>query len=142
MGAAATGLFYAFVEEDDVRLVCVEAKEAAPLYHGSVGVLHGCRTLVLQDENGQIKPSEAIAPDMNFPGVGPEVAHWKNIGRVEGKTASDDEAMEGLKVLAKDEQVTACLNTRYAVGEAMRLAKELGPGQNVVLLVTGKDDIH
>ncbi|KAI9040546.1 tryptophan synthase [Aspergillus affinis] len=142
MGGAATGLFYAFVEEDEVRLVCVEAEGAAPLAHGSVGVLHGCRTLVLQDENGQIQPSEAIAPDMNFPSVGPEVAHWKSIGRVEGKTASDEEAMEGLRILAEEEQVTAGLNTGYAVGETMRLAKELGPGQNVVLLVTGKDDIH
>lgn len=142
MGGAATGLFRAFVDEEGERMVGVEAEGAAPLSRGSEGVLHGCRTMVLQDEDGQIEPSQAVSPDMNFPSVGPELAHWKTIGRVEGRAVSDEEALEGVKTLAEEEDVVAGLSTGYALRETMRLARELGPGKNVVLLVTGKDDIH
>ncbi|PLB50072.1 tryptophan synthase beta subunit-like PLP-dependent enzyme [Aspergillus steynii IBT 23096] len=142
VGAAATGLFGAFAAEKGVRMVGVEAEGAAPLSGGSVGVLHGCRTMVLQDEDGQIESTQAMSPDMNFPSVGPELAHWKGMQRVEVSAASDEEALEGVRILAEEEDVVAGLSTGYAVAETMRLARELGPGQNVVLLVTGKDDVH
>ncbi|RDW65789.1 tryptophan synthase [Aspergillus mulundensis] len=136
-GAAALGMFAPFISDPSVRLIAVEASDAAPLTHGSVGVMYGCKTLLLQDENGQILPSHSISPDLNFQCAGPELAHWKDIGRLETVTASSEEAVQGLRILAESEGIVPGLATGHAVLETVRLARELGAGKDVVLLVSG-----
>lgn len=136
-GSAAVGMFYPFIEHPSVKLLGIEAADAAPLSHGDIGVLHGCRTYLLQDEHGQILDSSAIAPDLDFPSVGPELAHWKETDRVEYVAATDAEALRGVDILRSQEGVIAGVATGYAVERTIRLARELGPGKDVVLLVAG-----
>ncbi|KAL2869798.1 tryptophan synthase [Aspergillus lucknowensis] len=136
-GAAALGMFTAFVNDPSVRLVGVEAADAAPLTRGSVGVMYGCKTLLLQDDDGQILPSQSISPDLNFPCAGPELAHWKDVSRLETVTASNEEAVQGLRILCEHEGIVSSLATGHAVLETVRLARELGAGKDVVLLVSG-----
>ncbi|OJJ02603.1 hypothetical protein ASPVEDRAFT_131478 [Aspergillus versicolor CBS 583.65] len=136
-GSAALGMFAPFIDDPNVRLIGVEAAGAAPLTHGSVGVMYGCKTLLLQDDNGQILPSYSIAPDLNFPCAGPELAHWKDMGRLETVTASNEEAVQGLRVLCEQEGIVSSLATGHAVLETVRVARELGVGKDVVLLVSG-----
>ncbi|KAL2812479.1 tryptophan synthase beta subunit-like PLP-dependent enzyme [Aspergillus granulosus] len=136
-GAAALGMFAAFVNDPTVRLVAVEAADAAPLTHGSVGVMYGCKTLLLQDDDGQILDSHSVAPDLNFPCAGPELSHWKDVGRLETVTASNEEAVQGLRILCEHEGIVSSLATGHAVMEAVKLASELGPGKDLVLLVSG-----
>ncbi|KAL4779704.1 tryptophan synthase beta subunit-like PLP-dependent enzyme [Aspergillus varians] len=135
-GAAALGMFAPFIDDPTVRLIGIEAADAAPLTHGSVGVMYGCKTLLLQDDDGQILPSHSIAPDLNFPCAGPELAHWKDIGRLETVTASNEEAVQGLRILCEREGIVSSLATGHAVLETVRVAKELGAGTDVVLLVS------
>ncbi|KAL2792961.1 tryptophan synthase beta subunit-like PLP-dependent enzyme [Aspergillus keveii] len=136
-GAAALGMFAAFIDDPAVRLVAVEAVDAAPLTHGSVGVMYGCKTLLLQDDDGQILETHSVAPDLNFPCAGPELAHWRDMARLETATASNEEAVQGLRILCEHERIVSGLATGHAVLETMRLAKELGPGKDIVLLVSG-----
>ncbi|KAL4932025.1 tryptophan synthase [Aspergillus undulatus] len=138
-GSAALGMFAPFIDDQNVRRIAVEAADAAPLAHGSLGVMYGCKTLLLQDDNGQIlpSPSNPPAPDMNFPCAGPELAHWKDIGRLETVTATNEEGLRGLTLLRETEGIVAGLATGYAVLETVRVARELGAGKDVVLLVSG-----
>ncbi|KAL4878753.1 tryptophan synthase beta subunit-like PLP-dependent enzyme [Aspergillus karnatakaensis] len=136
-GPAALGMFAPFIDDKNVRLIAVEATDAAPLSHGSIGVMYGCKTLLLQDDDGQILPAHSVAPDLNFPCAGPELAHWKDIGRLETVTASSEEAVRGLRVLVEHEGIVPSLATGHAVLEALRIARELGNGRDVVLLVSG-----
>jgi tryptophan synthase len=140
-GAGAVGLFRPFLHNHSIRLVCVESAGAAALTEGSVGVLQGARTLMLQNHDGQILDSHSISPDMNLSTVGPEVAHWKESGRVEISTATDADALDGFKTLQRHEGILAGLDSSHAVGRVIDLARELGPGKNLVLLVTGCDAI-
>ncbi|KAL2814555.1 tryptophan synthase beta subunit-like PLP-dependent enzyme [Aspergillus cavernicola] len=136
-GAAALGMFAPFIADPTVRLIGVEAADAAPLTNGSVGVMYGCKTLLLQDDDGQILPSHSIAPDLNFPCAGPELAFWKDTGRMGTVVASNEEAVQGLRVLCECEGIVSSLATGYAVLETVRVARELGVGRDVVLLVSG-----
>ncbi|EAW06980.1 tryptophan synthase [Aspergillus clavatus NRRL 1] len=136
-GSTAVGMFHPFIDHPSVKLLGVEAAGAAPLSRGDVGVLHGCRTYLLQNDDGQILDSWSPSPDMNFPSVGPELACWKDMGRVEYATATDDDAVRGVQILRDQEGVDSGLGTGYAVERTMKLARELGPGRDVVLLVTG-----
>ncbi|KAJ5379752.1 Tryptophan synthase [Penicillium cataractarum] len=140
-GAGAVGLFRPFLHEPSIRLECVESAGAAALTEGSVGVLQGARTLMLQDDDGQILDSHSISPDMNLSTVGPEVAHWKKSGRVEISTATDADALDGFKTLQRHEGILIGLDSSHAVRRAISLARELGPGKNLILLVTGCDAI-
>ncbi|KAL4749016.1 hypothetical protein BDW72DRAFT_214385 [Aspergillus terricola var. indicus] len=136
-GAAALGMFAPFISDPAVRLIAVEAADAAPLTHGTPGVMYGCKTLLLQDENGQILPSHSISPDLNFPCAGPEMAHWKDLGRLETVTASNEEAVRGLRILCESEGIVPGLATAHAVLETVRVARQLGNGKDVVLLISG-----
>ncbi|KAJ5083010.1 hypothetical protein N7532_012053 [Penicillium argentinense] len=140
-GCGAVGLFRPFLDLSGIRLVGVEGSQAAALTEGSMGVLQGSRTLMLQNEDGQIIDSHSISPDMNISTVGPEVAHWKSIGRIEIRTATDADALDGFKSLHQHEGIVSGLDSSHAVNTAMALARELGPGKNVVLMVTGADGI-
>lgn len=140
-GSGAVGLFRPFLQNPAIRLIGVEGAQAAALTQGEVGVLQGARTLILQNDEGQILDSHSISPDMNLSTVGPEVAHWKSCGRVEIQTATDADALDGFKTLQCLEGILPGLDSSHAVGKAIALARELGPGKNLVLLVTGCDGI-
>ncbi|CAG7998320.1 unnamed protein product [Penicillium salamii] len=140
-GSGAVGLFRPFLQDLSVRLVGVEAVQAAALTDGELGVLHGARTLLLQSQEGQINDSHSISPDMNLSTVGPEVANWKNSGRIEIFTATDEDAINGFELLNHQEGILSGLDSSHAVKRTLELAKELGPGKNVVLMVTGYDNI-
>ncbi|OQE18339.1 hypothetical protein PENSTE_c018G01245 [Penicillium steckii] len=140
-GCGAVGLFRPFLHRSTVRLVGVEGIHAAALTQGSLGVLQGSRTLMLQNEDGQINDSYSISPDLNLSTVGPEVAHWKSMGRVEIRTATDADALDGFQSLLNHEGILSGLDSSHAVNTVLSLARELGPGKNVVLMVTGSDSI-
>lgn len=140
-GCSAVGLFRPFLYSPAVRLVGVEGVHAAALTEGSLGVLQGSRTLMLQDNDGQIIDSYSISPDMNLSTVGPEVAHWMSKGRIEIRTATNADALDGFKILLNHEGIVSGLDSSHAVNTALSLARDLGPGKNVVLMVTGEDSI-
>ncbi|KAJ5730391.1 uncharacterized protein N7483_004899 [Penicillium malachiteum] len=140
-GSGAVGLFRPFLQNRKIRLIGVEAAEAAALTEGELGVLQGSRTLMLQNEDGQIRDAHSISPDLNLSTVGPELAHWKDCGRVEIQTATDADALDGFKTMQHHEGILAGLDSSHAVRTTLDLAEELGPGKNVVLLVTGCDAI-
>ncbi|KAL4963119.1 tryptophan synthase [Aspergillus stella-maris] len=137
-GSASLGMFAPFIDDHNVRLIAVEAANTAPLTNGSVGVMYGCKTLLLQDDDGQIlpSPSHSLAPDMNFPCAGPELAHWKDIGRLETGTTTSEEATWGSSVLRETEGIIAGLATGHAILETVKVARELGCGKDIVLLVS------
>ncbi|KAF9890705.1 tryptophan synthetase [Aspergillus nanangensis] len=135
---AGLGLFHPFVQHRSVRLLGVESASAAALSHGSRGVFHGMCTHILQDRDGQIMRSLATAPDLNYPAVGPELAAWKQGGRIECVSVVDDAAVRGVKVLEAEEEVMAGLDTGLAVETTLHLARSLGPEDNIVLLVTSR----
>ncbi|KAJ6114329.1 hypothetical protein N7486_000107 [Penicillium sp. IBT 16267x] len=140
-GSGAVGLFRPFLQNPAIRLIGVEATGAAALTDGEIGVLQGARTLMLQNWDGQVLDSQSISLDLNLSTVGPEVAHWKECGRVEIRTATDADALVGFKTMRYHEGIVPGLDSSHAVGAAIDLARELGPGKNVVLLVTGCDAI-
>jgi tryptophan synthase beta chain len=147
-GSNAMGLFAPFTGSPRVRLVGVEAagrgietgEHAATLNAGHVGVLHGSRTYLLQDETGQIRNAHSIAAGLDYPGVGPELSLLKDQGKLECATAGDDEALEGLKLLAETEGIIPALETAHAIGYLPRLVPRLRRGAVVVLGLSGRGD--
>ena len=146
-GSNAIGLFHTFVDDTDVRLVGVEAagegmetrRHSASLSLGKVGVLHGSRSLVLQENEGQIAPPHSVAPGLDYPGVGPEHCHLKTIGRAEYFAVGDQEAIEALRILAREEGILCALESAHAVAGGLRLARER-PGSRIVIGVSGRGD--
>ena len=146
-GSNAIGLFHTFVDDTDVRLVGVEAagegmetrRHSASLSVGKVGVLHGSRSLVLQENEGQIAPPHSVAPGLDYPGVGPEHCHLKAIGRAEYFAVGDQEAIEALRILAREEGILCALESAHAVAGGLRLAGER-PGSRIVIGVSGRGD--
>ena len=147
-GSNAIGIFYPFLEDRDVRLVGVEAeglglktgRHAASLNAGSVGVLHGMKSYFLQDEEGQILTTHSISAGLDYPGVGPEHAYLKETGRAEYLTATDEEALEGFKILSRTEGIIPALESAHAVIRAIDIAKEVGKGGIVVVNLSGRGD--
>ncbi|MHC4948974.1 MAG: pyridoxal-phosphate dependent enzyme, partial [Planctomycetota bacterium] len=147
-GSNAAGVFAPFVDEHDVHLVGVEAggrspaagEHAAPLVHGAPGVLHGSFSYVLQDEFGQTSPVHSCSAGLDYPGVGPEHAGWKDSGRVEYTTVDDDDALAALRLLAELEGVMPALETAHAVAEAVRRAAAMLPDRHLVINVSGRGD--
>jgi tryptophan synthase len=141
-GSGAVGMFRPFLHQKAIQLIGVEAAEAAALTKGEPGVLQGARTLMLQSPDGQILDSNSVSPDMNLSTVAPEVAYWKSIGRIEVDTATDKDALDGFQILKQHEEICPGLDSSHAVTKAVKLARQLGPGKNIVLLVTGPDGIE
>ncbi len=147
-GSNAIGLFYPFIEEKNVRLIGVEAaglgldtgKHAASLTGGYVGILHGMKSYFLQDDEGQIIPTHSVSAGLDYPGVGPEHAWLKETGRAEYISATDEEALEGFKLLAKTEGIIPALESAHAVIKAVEVARELGKGGIVVVNLSGRGD--
>ncbi len=146
-GSNAIGLFHPFLD-DPVRLVGVEAageglrsgKHAASLVAGRPGVLHGTKTYLLQDEWGQILPTHSISAGLDYPGVGPEHAWLKTSERAEYVAVDDRQALEGFLALTRTEGIIPALEPAHAVYFAIRLAKELGPGRDILIGLSGRGD--
>jgi tryptophan synthase beta chain len=147
-GSNAIGIFHAFIEDSSVRLIGLEAggsgvasgKHAATLVGGSPGVLHGTRTYVLQDENGQTRESHSISAGLDYPGVGPEHAFLKEIGRAEYRAITDDEAMKAFDLLSKSEGIIPAIETAHALAGAIQIGQELGAGANILINLSGRGD--
>jgi len=147
-GSNAIGLFYPFIKDKSVRLIGVEAggrglngsEHAATLIAGSVGVLHGNRTYLLQDELGQVRETHSIAAGLDYPGVGPEHSYLKDVGRAEYVAATDEEALAALKLLSETEGIIPALESAHAVAYAARLAPTLPKDQVMIVNLSGRGD--
>jgi len=147
-GSNAIGLFHAFLNDADVRMVGAEAAgegiatghHAASLAAGRPGVLHGNRTYVLCDDNGQITETHSVSAGLDYPGVGPEHAFLKDAGRAEYVGITDDEALEAFHLLARTEGILAALESSHAVAQAMKLARELPKDGIVLCNLSGRGD--
>jgi tryptophan synthase beta chain len=147
-GSNAIGLFHPFIDDAEVRLVGVEAgglgletgRHAAPLNAGRVGVLHGNRTYLMADDDGQIIETHSISAGLDYPGVGPEHSYLKDIGRAEYDTVNDDEAMAAFRLLNRCEGILPALESSHAIAWAARHARELGSSQAMVVNLSGRGD--
>jgi len=147
-GSNAIGIFYPFLPDRDVRLVGVEAagrglktgEHAASLVAGRVGVLHGAKSYVLQDNAGQIRETHSISAGLDYPGVGPEHSYLKDIGRVTYVAVSDEEALEGFQLLCKTEGITPALEPAHAIFHAAKMASSLNKEQIIVVNLSGRGD--
>jgi tryptophan synthase beta chain len=147
-GSNAIGLFYPFLKDAGVQMIGVEAgglglngpSHAATLNTGSVGVLHGNRTYLLQDELGQIRETHSIAAGLDYPGVGPEHSYLKDVKRAEYVAATDAEALDALKILSETEGIIPALESAHAVAHAIKLAPTLAKDQIVIINLSGRGD--
>jgi tryptophan synthase beta chain len=147
-GSNAMGIFYPYIEHAATRLIGVEAaglglasgKHAASILAGSPGVLHGNRTYLLQDENGQITETHSISAGLDYPGVGPEHAYLKDIGRAEYVGITDDEALAAFHHLCRTEGIIPALESAHAVAYAMKLAPTLRSDQHLLVNLSGRGD--
>ena len=146
-GSNAIGIWAPFVQDEGVRLIGVEAagegldgRHAATLTKGEPAVFHGTMTQLLQDADGQVQIAHSISAGLDYPGVGPEHAHWASTGRVEVRTATDLEALAGVRLLSETEGIIPALETAHAVAVLPDLARELGEGADVVFNCSGRGD--
>jgi tryptophan synthase beta chain len=147
-GSNALGLFYPFINDKSVRMIGVEAagfginsgRHAAPLCAGTVGVLHGNMTYLLQDSHGQISHAHSISAGLDYPGVGPEHAWLKDSGRAEYVSVTDDEAMAGFRILTETEGILPALESSHAIAYVMKLAPQLPKESSIVVCLSGRGD--
>ena len=149
-GSNAIGLFYPFIDDESVAFYGVEAAgyglekggeaHAAPLCAGSVGVLHGNRTYLMEDENGQIIEGHSISAGLDYPGVGPEHAYLKDSGRAQYFAITDDEALAAFHTLTRVEGILPALESSHAVAYGIKLAQELGKDKNIIINLSGRGD--
>ncbi len=147
-GSNAAGIFYPFVEDRQVQLIGVEAggkgtvlgQHAATLSYGRPGVLHGCLSYVLQDDDGQTADVHSASAGLDYPGVGPEHAYWKESGRVQYVSATDAQALDGFELLARCEGIIPALESAHAIAHAARLAPSLPADQIMVINLSGRGD--
>jgi tryptophan synthase beta chain len=147
-GSNAIGLFHPFIDDADVRMIGVEAggeglatgRHAAPLCAGKPGVLHGNRTYLMEDENGQIVETHSISAGLDYPGVGPEHAWLKDSGRAEYVAVTDDEALAAFHALTRTEGIIPALETSHALAYAAKLAPTMRRDQTIVVNLSGRGD--
>ncbi len=147
-GSNAIGLFHPFLEDESVKMYGVEAgghgvetgEHAAPLNDGIPGVLHGNRTYLMEDENGQIIETHSVSAGLDYPGVGPEHAWLKDIGRVNYVAINDDEAMDAFRTLTQVEGIMPALESSHALAYGAKLAQQMSPEQTIVVNLSGRGD--
>ncbi len=147
-GSNAIGIFHAFLDDPGVRLYGFEAagdgidtkRHAASIERGRPGILHGARTYLLQDEDGQTIESHSISAGLDYPGVGPEHAWLSDIGRAQYLPASDSEAMDALRLLSRTEGIIPAIESAHALAGALRLGRELGPDSIILVNLSGRGD--
>jgi tryptophan synthase beta chain len=147
-GSNAIGIFHPFIDDVDVALIGLEAggdgvstgRHAATITGGTPGVLHGTRSYVLQDENGQTVESHSISAGLDYPGVGPEHAYLHDIGRAQYRAITDAQAMEAFALLCRTEGIIPAIETAHALAGAMQVGKELGPKATLLINLSGRGD--
>jgi tryptophan synthase beta chain len=147
-GSNAIGLFTAFLDDPDVQIFGFEAggegletgRHAATIAAGDSGVLHGARTYVLQDEDGQTIESHSISAGLDYPGVGPQHAHLAKTGRATYLAVTDAEAMDAFALLSRTEGIIPAVESAHAVAGALRLADEMGPDDVILVNLSGRGD--
>ena len=147
-GSNAIGIFHAFIPDSSVRLIGFEAggdgvetgRHAATITGGSPGVLHGTRSYVLQDKNGQTIESHSISAGLDYPGVGPEHAYLHDIGRAEYRAINDNQAMNAFSLLCKTEGIIPAIESAHALAGAMIIGNELGPNATLLINLSGRGD--
>lgn len=147
-GSNAMGLFYPFLEDETVKMTGIEAaglgleteQHAATLATGRPGVLHGSKTYLLQDRDGQVRGTHSIAPGLDYPGVGPEHSYLKDSGRVSYTAVTDKEALEGFKFLSQTEGIIPALESAHAVAYAMKIAPAMPKGSVIIICLSGRGD--
>jgi tryptophan synthase beta chain len=147
-GSNAIGIFHRFISDEGVRLIGLEAggdgvetgRHAATITGGSPGVLHGTRSYVLQDENGQTVESHSISAGLDYPGVGPEHAYLNDIGRAEYRAITDSKAMEAFSLLCKREGIIPAIESAHALAGAIEVGRELGPDAILLINLSGRGD--
>lgn len=147
-GSNAIGIFNAFIPDTEVRLIGLEAggdgvetgRHAATITGGTPGVLHGTRSYVLQDANGQTIESHSISAGLDYPGVGPEHAYLHDVGRAEYRAINDDAAMFAFSLLSKTEGIIPAIETAHALAGAILVGQELGPQANLLINLSGRGD--
>lgn len=147
-GSNAIGLFHPFVEDSEVAIVGVEpagkgietGEHAASLSAGTVGVIQGFKCYTMQDENGEPLPAYSIAAGLDYPGVGPEHSHYKDIGRAEYVSVTDDEALNAFYELSRTEGIIPALESSHAIAHAMKLARKLEKDKIIVVNLSGRGD--
>jgi tryptophan synthase beta chain len=147
-GSNAIGIFYDFIKDKDVRLIGLEAggdgvetgRHAATITGGTPGVLHGARSYLLQDENGQTVESHSISAGLDYPGVGPEHAYLSDIGRTEYRAITDAEAMYAFSLLCKTEGIIPAIETAHALAGALQVGRELGNDATLLINLSGRGD--
>ena len=147
-GSNAMGLFYDFIDDTSVRLIGCEAagrgvdtaETAATMATGSVGIFHGMKSYFCQDEYGQIAPVYSISAGLDYPGVGPEHSHLRDLKRAEYVPVTDDEAVEAFEYLSRTEGIIPAIESSHAVAYAMKLAPTLDKGKTIVICLSGRGD--
>jgi len=147
-GSNAIGIFHAFLDDPDVRLFGFEAagdgadtpRHAATITKGRPGVLHGARSYLLQDEDGQTVESHSISAGLDYPGVGPEHSWLNDLGRAEYRPITDDEAMQALRLLSRTEGIIPAIESAHALAGVLKLGKELGPDATILVNLSGRGD--
>jgi tryptophan synthase beta chain len=147
-GSNAIGLFHPFIGDRRVRIIGVEAgghglasgRHGATLSAGRAGVLHGCMSYLLQDADGQIATAHSISAGLDYPGVGPEHAYYRDTGRFEFASITDEEALAGFEALARLEGIMPALESSHAIAYALQLAKQLPRSKAIVVGLSGRGD--
>jgi len=147
-GSNSIGLFHPFYEDKEVKFIGVEAagkgietgKHAASICAGSVGVFHGAKSFQLQDEEGQIHPTHSVSAGLDYPGVGPEHAFYRETGRAEYVAVRDEEALEAFKLLSETEGIIPALESAHAIAYAAKLAPKLDPDRIIIICLSGRGD--
>ena len=147
-GSNAAGIFHPFLEDESVELIGVEAggrgnaqgDHAATLSHGAPGVLHGSRSFVLQDADGQTAPVHSCSAGLDYPGVGPEHSAWRASGQVSYLSVTDDEALDSFRLLSEKEGIMPALETSHAIAAAIKLAATRSSDQIVLINLSGRGD--
>ncbi len=146
-GSNAMGLFYDFVPNEDVKIYGVEAAglgiesgQHAAAFEGKEGIIHGMKTYLLQDKDGNITPAHSISAGLDYPGVGPEHAHLHESKRVNYVSITDEEALEGFKLLTLEEGIMPALESSHAIAYGSKLAKEMGKDEILIINLSGRGD--
>ena len=147
-GSNAIGIFHPFVDDKDVKFIGVEAagrgiktlQHAASLVAGRVGVLHGAKSYVLQDGDGQIRETHSIAPGLDYPGVGPEHSYYKTVGRATYVAVDDNAALEAFQLLCQTEGIIPALEPAHAIFYAVKMASSMDKEQIIVVNLSGRGD--
>ena len=147
-GSNAMGMFYHFIEDENVRLIGCEAagrgidtdQHAATMAKGTLGVFHGMKSYFCQDAYGQIAPVYSISAGLDYPGIGPEHAYLRDSGRAEYEPVTDDEAVEAFEYLARTEGIICAIESAHAVAHARKIAPKMGKDENIIICLSGRGD--